>query len=122
MKLWHDDVRPPPDGWTWAKTNAEAQRLLSEHDVTEASLDHDLGETPDPNDPDVLMRAGSSPDGSGYDLVRWMIEHDRIPPLITIHSWNPVGAERMAYALADAGFPVAVVPYRHPLLGQPRFA
>lgn len=106
MRLWHDDIRPAPEGWIWARTNAEAQKLLEEHygEIEEASLDHDLGfENADPNGNGAIYLAGHSPDGTGLDLVRWMIENDRIPPKVTIHSWNSDGALRMARALADAG-------------------
>jgi hypothetical protein len=52
VRLWHDDVRPAPPGWTWARTNDEAKRLLATGEVTEASLDHDLGyEGPPPGEP-----------------------------------------------------------------------
>ena len=43
VKLWLDDVRPAPLGWTWCKTVAAAQALLMTGSVEEASLDHDLG-------------------------------------------------------------------------------
>ncbi len=33
-RLWVDDLRPAPDGWTWAKSSSEAIALLEagEHD------------------------------------------------------------------------------------------
>jgi hypothetical protein len=43
-RLWLDDLRPVPEGWTWVKTVGEAISLMESGDVTEASLDHDLGE------------------------------------------------------------------------------
>ena len=43
MKLWHDDVRPPPKGWEWARNNDEAKTYLVDEDVEEISLDHDMG-------------------------------------------------------------------------------
>jgi hypothetical protein len=43
MKLWLDDRRPAPSGWTRAYSVAEAQRYLTTGLVEEASLDHDLG-------------------------------------------------------------------------------
>ncbi|MGV8875505.1 MAG: cyclic-phosphate processing receiver domain-containing protein [Rhodococcus sp. (in: high G+C Gram-positive bacteria)] len=43
MKLWVDDLRLPPEGWEWAKTSREAITALSSSDVSELSLDHDLG-------------------------------------------------------------------------------
>jgi hypothetical protein len=100
MKLWHDDIRRPPDEtWTWARTNDEAKLLLLNHEVEEASLDHDLGLHG--HDPDVLdadlYAAPQTEDG--YELVAWMIENGKVPPRIRIHSWNPPGAKRMAQAL-----------------------
>lgn len=42
-KLWLDDVRPAPEGWTWCKNIEDAKALLLTGTVVEASLDHDLG-------------------------------------------------------------------------------
>ena len=51
LKLWLDDLRPPPpdDNWHWAKTADEAIRIMQDYAlgnivVTYASLDHDLGD------------------------------------------------------------------------------
>ncbi len=97
MKVWHDDRREPPnDGWLWAKTNEEAICFLLTGEVYEISLDHDLGAK------DGQIR-GHSPDGSGYDLVCWMVEHRVFPDRIIIHSHNRKGAQRMARMLAAAG-------------------
>lgn len=116
MKLWHDDIRRPPDGsWTWARTNEEARRLLNEHPVHELSLDHDLGAHDyDPDAPDaVLVRGGAAE--TGYDLVRWMLSEGRVPPVLTVHSWNSAGAKRMAAALREGGHACVIRPYRVPL-------
>ena len=45
MRLWVDDLRIPPAGWEWAKTSAEAIRILDARvgDVEMMSLDHDFG-------------------------------------------------------------------------------
>lgn len=114
MKMWHDDVRPAPEGWTWVRTNQEAQAFLNEHEVVECSLDHDLGfhEVDVSEDGAGFFLAGSSPDGSGYDLVRWMCENDKVPESVTIHSWNPSGAERMAAHLRDHGHSPVVAPFQ----------
>lgn len=106
IKLWHDDVRPAPNGWVWATNNAEAQTILSDRNVQECSLDHDLGA-----EGQGILAAGRSPNGSGYDLVLWMIESDLVPAKVTIHSWNGVGARRMAQALNAAGHNVMLAPY-----------
>jgi hypothetical protein len=91
MKLWLDDLRTPPEGWTWAKTVEEAIPHLKTGEVTEASLDHDLGEGID----------------EGYALVLWMAEHDTWPKeSISVHSSNPPGVKRMCGVIERYG------PYR----------
>jgi hypothetical protein len=86
-KLWLDDqlddpatpVRHVPKGagWVGAKSVAEAKQLVEEHGCTEVmDLVHDLGES------DAL------------ELLKWMSE--RYPaPEFSVHSRNPVGAERI---------------------------
>lgn len=106
MKVWHDDTRSAPEGWERARTNIEAIALLLTDDVEEISLDHDLGA----DDGDIFV-AGHSPDGTGYDLVRWMIDNDAVPPKVTVHSLSYHGRWRMANALADAGHAVTVRPF-----------
>ena len=98
MKLWLDDQindpsappRHPPEGWLGVDSAIQACRLLARGGVTHISLDHDLGE-------DKF---------TGY-LVALFIEkrafQKRIKPLSwAIHSANPVGAEKMRYALSLA--------------------
>jgi hypothetical protein len=81
VSLWLDDLRPVPDGSKWAKTVDEAISLMEAGNVTEVSLDHDLGEGVD----------------EGYRLVLWMAENDTWPSeTISVHSSNPPGAERMS--------------------------
>ena len=110
IRVWHDDVREPPtDSWVWAKTNAQARDLLRMCDVTEISLDHDLGAV------DGQVR-GHSPEGSGYDLVLWMIETKHLPERIVIHSHNYPGAKRMAQALSRAGKGCTRRPYNRTYL------
>ena len=83
MKIWLDDTREAPVGWIWVRSVGEVKWYLKEFDVTELSLDHDLGE----NKP------------SGYDLMKWIEEQaitkHYVPPKITIHSANPVGRKNM---------------------------
>lgn len=79
MKLWLDDAREPPDEtWTWVRTVEAATALMRTGEVTEASLDNDLGS--DDN--------GQRLD-EGRVLCRWMAETNRWPSQeITIHSGN----------------------------------
>lgn len=104
MKLWHDDIRrPPDDSWHWARTNQEAMRFLQLWVVTEISLDHDLGlHNHDPDVPDADMQMGWDEENDGYDLVKWMVAADLVPRKVTIHSHNPDGAKNMATYLINA--------------------
>lgn len=116
MKLWHDDVRPPPSvEWAWMRTNEEARMYLYNakviedeggEGITECSLDHDLGA-----DPEDGIYAKGAAEETGMKLVEWMIAQHLVPPKVTIHSWNAVGARRMAQALNAAGYSVTLAPY-----------
>jgi hypothetical protein len=92
MKLWLDDLRPAPDGWTWVTTAPAAIERLGAGGVLEVSLDHDLGEDPAA--------------GSGYDVAMFIEEaafHGRLGRVAwAIHSANPVGRQRMTRALENA--------------------
>lgn len=92
MKLWLDDIRPMPEGYDVHVTTAqEAISFLETHNVTEISLDHDLG-------PEEA--------GTGYSVACW-IEYAAFkslckPIVMHIHSANPVGMERMSKAIKNA--------------------
>lgn len=97
MKLWVDDVRPPPDRdtWLWAKTASEAIAMIQLEHVAqgpvfeEMSLDHDLGEGVSELDHGVI-----------YDtkpIIYWLIDrheqgHSFWPDEVLVHSSNPPGA------------------------------
>lgn len=78
IKLWIDDLRPAPEGWTWAKNSQEALDLLADktHQVVAVSFDHDLGG-----------------DDTSRRVALWMAEHDAFPPLVHVHTANPVGRD-----------------------------
>jgi hypothetical protein len=40
-----------------------------------------------------------------------MVAKNYVPPVITIHSWNPEGAKRMQQTFADAGYEAIVRPF-----------
>ncbi len=90
IKVYLDDMRTPPEGWVLVKNAREAIELLMTHDVEEISLDHDLGE---------------EENGSGYDVINWLekavYENNFIPPVIHIHTANPVARERMEAAVRN---------------------
>jgi len=94
MKLWLDDVRTEPEGWTLALTADEAIALLRTRAVEEISLDHDLGSD------------FGTPVASGYDVAAWIetaVANGEIPlPRWSCHSSNPVGRQRIEAAMRSA--------------------
>jgi hypothetical protein len=84
MKVYLDDLRPAPAGWVRAYWPDEVIELLQTGSVEVLSLDHDLGD---------------DERGTGYDVIRWIEEavalHGFEPPVIRVHSANPVAAKRM---------------------------
>lgn len=80
MKLFVDDFRKCPDGWTLARTSAEAIRLLATGYVEEISLDYDVRRC-------ANKRCRESKDESfepvyHYIRIMWM------RPIIRIHTGN----------------------------------
>lgn len=90
LKLWLDDERPAPKGWTWCKSGIEFIRKLYwyEGQIDEVSLDHDLG----------------NKCHSGYDILCFLEReiaegHLKHVPKINIHTANPAGRKRMEQAV-----------------------
>ena len=90
--LWVDDERPLPSdlanaGWCCAPTFHEAVLKLELMEFKEVSLDHDLGCY-------YGMR-----EMTGYDILMWLVErklNDKfVPPVVRVHSANPVGRQKM---------------------------
>lgn len=110
MKLWHDDVRPAPMGWVWVQNNADAKLILMEcfDDITEISMDHDLGAVPY-GDAGIMARGWD--EENGYKLAVWMVGLALVPDRVTVHSWNPDGAQKMASVFRQEGYEVSVRPF-----------
>ena len=84
MKLYLDDEREAPEGWVRVRWPEEAIELLKTGQVTDLSLDHDLGD---------------DERGTGYDVVLWIEEAVAtggfVPPRIVVHSANPPARAKM---------------------------
>lgn len=82
MKLWVDDLRPPPgDDWLWYRTSFDALTALAiardcKMRLEVASLDHDLGG-----------------DDTTRPIIMWMCEHNLWFDEMRVHTQNPVGRE-----------------------------
>lgn len=86
IKIWLDDIRPAPDGYTLVRSVNEAKSLIDfcEHNgrpIKELNLDHDLGD---------YAKDG----GDGIKLVLWLAETRRYYP-VALHTQNVVGRENM---------------------------
>ena len=89
MRVFLDDERATPDGWVRVFWPDEAIALLEGGEVTELSLDHDLGD---------------DARGTGYDVVLWIEEAVAMrgfrPPVMHVHSANSSAREKMEAGIA----------------------
>jgi hypothetical protein len=92
MKVWLDDEREAPEGWTRARDALGAIGLLASGRVKTISLDHDLGD-------EKLF-------GTGYTVMLWIetgirYEYLCLKPLpeIVFHTENPIGRVNMQRSL-----------------------
>lgn len=90
MKVYLDDKRTEPEGWTRCYWPDEVIAHLERGDVTHCSLDHDLGDD---------LR------GDGYAVILWIEEavatRGYDSPLLRIHSDNGPGIDRMRRGIAS---------------------
>jgi hypothetical protein len=108
VKLWLDDIRPAPNGWTWCQSVSEAivtigiMVIEGGQPFEAASLDHDLGlnatlyqEAADKGlSADDCIMAAENPRGS--EFLDWMVENDIWPSTRpTVHSANAYAAQQM---------------------------
>lgn len=88
MKVYLDDERETPEGWVRVYWPEEAIELLKAGNVTEISLDHDLGD---------------DDRGTGYDVLLWLEEQvvlcGMTPPKMRVHSANSSAREKMEAAI-----------------------
>jgi hypothetical protein len=90
MKVYLDDERITPEGWHRVYWPEEAIALLQGGQVTEISLDHDLGD---------------DEHGTGYDVLLWIeeavVSSNFKPPLMQVHSANSSARQKMQAAIAQ---------------------
>lgn len=89
MKVYLDDERETPEGWERVYHVYQAIEKLATRQVTEISLDHDLG----------------TGEADGYQVLLWIEEQVFTDPTYTppkwiwIHTANPSAKEKMKLAL-----------------------
>ena len=90
MKVFLDDERDTPAGWVRTYWPEEVIELLKSGNVTEVSLDHDLGD---------------DAHGTGYSVLLWIEEQVIVngmrPPALLVHSANSSARLRMEAAIAS---------------------
>jgi hypothetical protein len=88
MKVFLDDERAAPDGWTQVRWPDEVIALLEGGAVEELSLDHDLGD---------------DERGTGYHVLLWIEEAVALrgfhPPRLKVHSANSSARQKMEAAI-----------------------
>ena len=99
MKLWIDDVRPTPDGYTGFMTTNSALRFIYHNymSIEEISLDHDAGDCArDGGDYiNILKEMQRLSRRKGFDF-----SHIKF----FLHSANPVGVQNMRAIIEDNGW------------------
>lgn len=111
MRLWIDDVRPAPEGYTWIQSvegakaaiccfEQETEELLDEYDFPPVELWNRTIEVID-IDHDAGAYAGCG--GDYIKLLDWLEETGRNYP-IHIHSMNPVGIQNMRAIIQKNGW------------------
>lgn len=89
MRVFLDDERPAPEGWTLVRWPDEAIALLKTGRVEALSLDHDLGD---------------DKRGTGYSVLVWLEWNVAIsgfcpPKTILVHSANSSARSKMEAAI-----------------------
>lgn len=107
MKLYVDDIRTSPDdSWNICRTALSAIRAIDMfgEQITDITLDHDISHQ-------IVMLDMSRPFACNetFEIVaryialfRAMNEH--FNPIVSIHTSNPAGAQRMKEILERVGF------------------
>jgi len=103
MKLYVDDIRNAPNGdWHVARTVNEAIRAIASRLFSEISLDHDISHQVTVNELSRPYPCDETFQAVTYFIGEKYTKNRQNPiPVITIHSANPVGADKMKDILAS---------------------
>lgn len=85
IKIWLDDIREAPLGYSVCKSVNQCKKFIIEAEKRKLEIyldiDHDLGDY-------------ANDGGDGIELVKWLAETERFYPII-FHTMNPVGRQNM---------------------------
>lgn len=106
MKLWIDDTRPAPEGYTWCKSTLNALYTIyhAAEDIVEINLDHDAGDYFKEGGDFIeilkeLERLCHRPGAKG-ELWRSRCSYFTF----VLHSANPVGVQNMRAIIQANGW------------------
>lgn len=101
MKLWVDDLRPAPPGYTWIKSVDMAKVMIQSNGlvnrngsvwyIDELNLDHDAG--------DFACNGGDY-----IEILKWMEQKGINDIPIHLHTQNPVGRMNMRAIIEHNGW------------------
>ena len=91
-KIWIDDERLAPEGYRWCKNYNQAIAIIDyfskcENGIDIICFDHDLGE-----------------EKSGYDIARYIAEHQIPIESYEVHTANPAGRKNIIQLLNHYGY------------------
>ena len=102
MKLYVDDIRREPEGWTIARTINKAIRAVIQFEPDEISLDHDISHEARMANGYLLVH---SCDECYCAVAQFMVafykDTEKKMPKVTIHTGNPGGAEKLRKILIE---------------------
>lgn len=101
IKIWVDDLRQEPLGWSCVRTITEAIRIIDCYDVEEVSLDHDITHILDRTPSGLIGHTSACPE-TYEPVARYIAAKPGGIKRVHIHTSNPAGAERMAAIIRDA--------------------
>jgi hypothetical protein len=100
MKIWLDDIRPPPDrDFVWCRNAQQCIKIIvyNSEEIEFISFDHDLGN----------YKGKYEYDNTGYFVAKYIEELVFINPQMKrfkweVHSANPVGRRSITMAMENA--------------------
>ena len=105
MRLWIDDVRPAPEGWTWAKSVDIALKFIGgcqlRDEKLEISLDYDAGDYAVENKDYIDILDTLEVCCNEFEFWKDYVENKVV---FHLHSANPVGCENMRRIIKRNGW------------------